>query len=134
MNNKNLIVDKNSKVKQNDINLTNVDHVWEHSQNCHRDYQKLKTVDMGAIAAENKQNIIKKTLQKRYAWLFEKFPKVFEMVTDEKMVDLGQLKFMLDNIKEIQTGKQTQHDASVKIGRVVAETYAPHLLKKPDNS
>jgi hypothetical protein len=64
-------------------------------------------------------------------FLFNKYTDIYNKVKKDEL-DLDMLHTLLTTLKEIEDGRTDQHEASVKIGKILKTLYVDSALKKAD--
>ena len=102
------------------INKTNVDKIWTSVNEIY---------DSKLLNKLPQEKFVDK-MSMEHDYLYSNFPNLFKMACSD-LCDLERIRFMLDNIVNIQTKKMTEHDASVKVGEnLVNDFVKPQLEKK----
>lgn len=120
MTEQNNITEQNNMTEQNNIHKTNVD--------------KIKT-EINNMLDVLSTNILKSevVLKKRFAYLHETSPALFNFILKNHDGDKDKfyknINMMLELIKDIQTSKISQYDASALVGQNIGEQYIPQLKK-----
>lgn len=70
----------------------------------------------------NYQDFVLEKMSHRYEKLYKNFAGIFFKVINKTM-DMDRLEHMLNMVKNIETGRVTQHNASVKIGQELGNQY-----------
>lgn len=75
------------------------------------------------------QNFVIEKMSNKYEKLYKNFAGIFFKVLNGSM-EMDRLKEMLTMIHQVETGRMTQHNASVKIGKKLGDKYMSHIKPK----
>lgn len=93
--------------------------------------------DLESIDSLEKDEALLKThdLKLKYNNLNESNPKLFKKLMDDPLnkENREKIKRMIFLYIDVQSGKTTQHNASVEIGQELADQYLGHLMSKKSN-
>jgi hypothetical protein len=83
--------------------------------------------EINIIRSEYKSGISYEELSRKYSIFKEQKPRLFDMICSDKCDD-NMLGFIINQYTSVQDGNQTQHDASVRVGSLLVDTYVkPNL-------
>jgi hypothetical protein len=87
-----------------------------------------------AIAREITQSSLrtqekKEVFAKKYELFHHNYPTLFTLCCDAA-IPLTQLEFMIERLKDVQSERSSQHDASVLVGKRLADEYISPLVHK----
>jgi archaellum component FlaC len=83
--------------------------------------------EINTIRNEYKSGTSYEKLALKYSVFKEQKPHLFDMICSDKCDD-NMLGFIIKQYTSVQDGNQTQHDASVRVGSLLVDTYVkPNL-------
>ena len=82
--------------------------------------------------SEDEYKSMKFELMVECEFLFKYYTDIFNRVVKDE-IDIGMMNKFLDMLEEIENGKQDQHEASFKIGKLLKEIYIDSAMKTADN-
>tara|TARA_B100000073_G_C23737697_1_gene572775 strand:- start:3055 stop:3336 length:282 start_codon:yes stop_codon:yes gene_type:complete len=92
--------------------------------------EKEDLVEMLKIRKEFRDNnISKNSLKEKYSKFCEKFEHSFDMITNPNCDDT-MLNKLLNAHMAVKNGSMSQHDASVRVGQELVDTYVKPQLEK----
>jgi hypothetical protein len=71
----------------------------------------------------------KKEIAKQFDDFAQKCPAIFQKTMNEEL-DMKQFSFMVNMARQVHGNEMSQHDASVKVGENLVDTYVKPQLKK----
>ena len=68
--------------------------------------------------------------RKEHDWFFEQYPKLADMCVNADVFDTQIVRFMLKQKQQVDQSHVTQHDASVAVGEMLANSYVYPVVNK----
>lgn len=78
--------------------------------------------------------IFEREFRKENAGAVEAYPTLIAMAFEAEHFDMDHLRFMLCQKKQVDSNDATQHEASVQVGKRLADTFVMPKLTTPEDS
>jgi hypothetical protein len=122
-----------SKLNDDDLKTSDL-KTHTNSMNATDPIQHIAPESILAIAREIRQSPLssdekKQTFAKQYELFQHNYPTLFTLCC-ETTIPLTQLEYMIERLKRVQEDHESQHDASVLVGKRLADEYISPLIHK----
>jgi len=88
-----------------------------------------RILEIARAISESKIANKEKHFSKIYAHFQSTYPMLFDMCCSDRF-DMNTLKYMLDMMRKIHTGKETEESASIEVGQKMFDKYVGPVVEK----